>query len=258
MFIKPKNDYVFKRIFSKEEILIPFLEAVLNIRITNVEIGNTEITKENIVDKKSILDVKATINDGVIVDIEIQVGWTAVMAQRSLYYWSKMYSEQLKEGQKYENLRKTICINIVNFDIIDTNKYHTIFSIRENEENIKLTDLLEIHFLELRKVHSLNTKLEKWLSFIKIDSEEELKNMIRKDFDVDKAIAEMNGMMYTKEEREAALSREMYLHDEASRLYQAEMKGVERVAIKLLEKGLDIKDIVEVTGLSRDEIEKLI
>lgn len=50
-------------------------------------------------------------------------------------------------------------------------KHHTIFKLKENEENILLTDILEMHFLEMKKVKTLqqNDKLGQWLTFIKVD-----------------------------------------------------------------------------------------
>ena len=71
--LKPKNDYVFKKIFGDErnkDILIAFLKAVLKIDIEDVQILNSELPKENISDKKSILDIRATINNNVEIDIE--------------------------------------------------------------------------------------------------------------------------------------------------------------------------------------------
>lgn len=106
-FMKPKNDYVFKRIFGDErnsDILISFLEAVLKIHIKKVDILNNELPKINIEDKKSILDIRATINDNTQIDVEIQVARIRYMPERSLYYWAKMYCEQLSTSEKYTNL----------------------------------------------------------------------------------------------------------------------------------------------------------
>ena len=64
--MKPKNDYVFKKIFGDEknkDILISFLESALNRKISDVRIQNGELAKENISDKKSILDIRATIDE---------------------------------------------------------------------------------------------------------------------------------------------------------------------------------------------------
>jgi predicted transposase/invertase (TIGR01784 family) len=71
-----KSDWVFKRIFSKEgneDILADLISAILNIEIKKVEIKNTELTKNMEKQKKSILDIKAELDDKSIVDIELQV-----------------------------------------------------------------------------------------------------------------------------------------------------------------------------------------
>lgn len=79
------NDYVFKRIFSKggnEKILKSLLEAILEIKIEKIQIKNPEIPKEAINEKLSILDIKAEINDEIILDIEMQVGNTTAIDKR--------------------------------------------------------------------------------------------------------------------------------------------------------------------------------
>lgn len=119
--MKPKNDYVFKKIFGDEnnkDILIDFLKAVLKEEIKDLQILNSELPKANISDKQSILDIRATIDNGSNIDIEIQVARTIYMPQRSLYYWSKIYCEQLEISEKYSKLKKTICINILDFDTL--------------------------------------------------------------------------------------------------------------------------------------------
>ena len=71
------NDYVFKRTFTKDEdneILRDFLEGVLEEKITKVEVRNSEIPKDIIDEKSSVLDIKAEIDGKKYVDIEMQVG----------------------------------------------------------------------------------------------------------------------------------------------------------------------------------------
>lgn len=231
--LRPKNDYIFKRIFGDEknkDILIDFLEATLKININDVQIINSELTKENISDKKSILDIRATIDDNIQVDIEIQVARTIYMPQRSLYYWSKIYCEQLETGQKYSKLKKTIAINILDFNTLDTKKYHSIFKLKENEENYILTDLLEIHFLEMNKLkdYDKNDNLSQWINFIKADSKEVLEEMAKVNPRIDKAVNVLETMCHDKKARAEYLSREMALHDEATRIEEAMEEGYEQ------------------------------
>ena len=241
--LKPKNDYVFKKIFGDErnkDILIAFLKAVLKIDIEDVQILNSELPKENIADKKSILDIRATINKNVEIDIEIQVSRTIYMPQRSLYYWSKIYCEQLESGEKYNKLKKTICINILDFNTLDTNKYHSMFKIKENEENYVLTDLLEIHFLEMKKLdeYKENDDLSQWVSFIKADSKEVLEKMAKVNPNIDKAVNVLTTMSQDKKARAEYLSREMALHDEATKIEEAMEEGYEQGLEQGIQKGI--------------------
>ena len=98
-----------------------------------------------------------------------------------------MYAETIEEGESYTNLKKSIVINLMDFNIIDeTKRYHTIYSIKEETEGFKLTDDLEIHYIELKKfekqMEEINDKelkgIELWLTFLKKTGEEGTENLL--------------------------------------------------------------------------------
>ncbi len=78
------------------------------------------------------------------------------MIKRSLYYWSKLYEEQLSEGDKYETLSRTVCINILDFKYLDNDRFHNGYRLKELETNEELTDIQEIHFIEIPKLQDLD------------------------------------------------------------------------------------------------------
>ncbi|EQB89534.1 hypothetical protein M918_20080 [Clostridium sp. BL8] len=216
--------------------------------------------------KKSVLDVRAVTDAGYHIDIEIQVLRTVSMPERSLYYWSKLYIEQIAVGESYKKLKKTIAINIVDYDCINTNKYHNIFHIMEDETKLKLTEVLEIHFIELRKLKNINTidKLSQWMNFIKGDSKEVILEMAKVNSDIEKAYDILRTMSQDRETRALYLSREMALHDEATRREEALEEGVEigrtTLLIKLLKKRFKdfSKDMEEkIKKLPEDKFEVL-
>jgi len=193
-----------------------------------------------------------------------------------------MYSGQLNSNAKYSRLQKTICINIVDFDATEKAGYHSIFKIKEVEDNYLLTDLLEIHFLELTKLNKYNSNdiLYSWLKFISGNSREEMVEVAKTDDNIDKAFEILETMSLSKEERAAYLSREMALHDEATKLSEAEERGEERgkkieeeigkkigkkigeenKAIEIAKKLLLMQDdetIAKITGLDIDKVKKL-
>ena len=161
--MSPKNDFVFKLIFGDEknkDVLIAFLSAVIRLHkeeFLELEFMNTELLREFKEDKKGILDVRVKTKNGKQIDIEIQVLPTDFMAERTVFYWSKMYTSQVKPGDTYEKLKKCITINIVDFERIDIDKIHTSFHILEDETGYKLSDVLKIHFLELPKLKRLSS-----------------------------------------------------------------------------------------------------
>ena len=112
-----RNDYAFKRVFGTEEnkpVLQDFLECVLDIPagdIAGLELLDKELSKESLTDKTGILDIKLLLQNKTVIDIEIQGLWNTEFVPRILFYWSKMFVENFKEGQPYTSLNKCIIGN---------------------------------------------------------------------------------------------------------------------------------------------------
>ncbi len=142
------NDYIFKRLFSKkgnEDILKDLLEGILEIPIKEVEVmQEVELERVDIKDKLGVLDIKAIINENITVNIEMQVVDEKNMIERTLYYWAGLYYTGLKRGRDYKLNNKVITINILMYNIFKKESYHTIATIRDNENKEKITDRLEI------------------------------------------------------------------------------------------------------------------
>lgn len=156
--MSPKVDFVFKLIFGDEknkDLLIAFLSAVLGVPkedFDGIEIINSELLREFAEDRKGILDVRAKTTQGKQIDIEIQILPTEFMPERTMFYWSKMYTGQIKPGDTYAKLKKCITINIVDFRCTPLQKLHSSYHLIEDETGYKLTDILEVHFLEIIKL----------------------------------------------------------------------------------------------------------
>ena len=127
--VKPKLDIIFKRIFGdvkNKEIVMRFLSDMLEIplkRIKDIHFDNGELTSKYLEEKFSRLDLKIELKDvddsnDKIINVEMQVNSEPAFRERTLYYWSKMYSEELKSGEEYDLLKQTICINIINFNFV--------------------------------------------------------------------------------------------------------------------------------------------
>ncbi|MDD3880219.1 MAG: Rpn family recombination-promoting nuclease/putative transposase [Syntrophomonas sp.] len=99
-----------------------------------------------------MLDIKVQLGSGQLVDIEMQIGDRANMERRSTFYICRIFGDQIITRGRYQDLNRAIGINILDFvRIKDSQRYHTSFRLRERDENIDLTDAIEIHFIELPK-----------------------------------------------------------------------------------------------------------
>ena len=176
-----KLDVIFKRVFgndSNKAIIAAFISDLLEIpreSIKAIYINNVELTPEYLDMKFSRLDLRLDV-DGRIVNIEMQVNREADFKERTLFYWSKLYSEELKTGEEYGELKQTICINIINFDLFDCEDYHSRFKVLETERHEVLTDKFAIHFFELKKLGKFkkNKRMEDWLNLINAETEGDL------------------------------------------------------------------------------------
>ena len=275
--LDPKMDFVFKNIFGSEKhpnILISFLNATLKPKdlITEVEIKNTDLNKGYIEDKFSRLDVKATTSNNEIINIEIQLKNEYNMIKRSLYYWSKLYSEQLNEGEDYSLLKRTICINILNFKYLKTRMFHSVYRMKEIHTNEELSDIEEIHFIEIPKLEDGSDEkdmLVAWIEFLKNPESEKVRSLEMSVDEIREAKDELIKMSNDDTQRELYEMRAKTLRDKISALNEAERKGIKKgreegeknkaieIAKSLINLGLDKESIAKSTGLDLCEIEKL-
>ena len=228
-------------------------------------IDNKELTRELINDKTAILDVRAKTEDGTQIDIEVQLTNQHNMDKRTLFYWGKLFNEKIAKGEDYKNLKKVITINILDFDYINLDKFHTKFHLWEDEEkDYMLTDLVEIHFIEVSKFNRLEKKnlkqdrLQRWLTFFNNDiSEEKLKELMNMDTDIKRAEERLDYLSSDEKTIEIYKAREKSLHERANMINSAKDEGKIEVIKNALKEGLGLDIISKITGKSIDEIKEI-
>lgn len=291
--ISPRVDIAFKKIFGVEEnkdLLISLINSIVGEedQVSDITLLNPYNPKNFRTDKLSILDIKAVNHQGKRFNIEIQISDEADYDKRALYYWAKIYTEQLKVSEDYSKLSKAIGIHILNFTSIpEVKKYHNVFHITEKESGLLYFRDLELHTIELKKfsdnsdeelvdvVVKVKSALDMWSAFLTrndlliVDQlPKELNNP-----DLKKAIKVLNVMNFTAEEREAYEDHLKWLRIEANTLKKYEQKGreegreegiqigqargIEKTVINMLKENLEIKLISSVTELSVDKILKI-
>lgn len=162
--LKPKIDVVFHSLFREgnENITKAMIEAATNEKINSIKINNDRHLISKYTDEKiGIVDLKATLDNGTICDIEVQLADNKDTAKRFLYYWSKIYSGQLVKGKEYTELNKVISIIFLDYEFYMTREIKNLvteWKIMEVGQNIVLTDKLEFYIIELPKAREIIKK----------------------------------------------------------------------------------------------------
>jgi predicted transposase/invertase (TIGR01784 family) len=176
--IDPKIDLAFKKVFGSEpwrDLTAALINAVLEPpapqRVVDVELLNPYSERMTLDDKLSILDIKARDDQGRLYNLEMQMLATAALSPRLLYYWSRIYAQQLAAGDDYTRLRPTISICFINGEFFPGRaEHHTYFRLLDATGQLCLTNDLAIHVLELpkftRTLAELRTPLDFWLYFL--------------------------------------------------------------------------------------------
>jgi predicted transposase/invertase (TIGR01784 family) len=174
--IDPKIDCVFKALLGSEEnrnLLIHFLNAFLEQDLIEplvwVEILNPYNDKEFLSDKLSIVDVKARDSHDRLYQIEIQLTSYGHLPARIIYNWADIYSQQLKSGQDYLQLRPTYSIWLLAENLISTDNEHLHHYKMRDEQGNTLTQHGGIWLLELKKfkANHIETEDQRWLKFFR-------------------------------------------------------------------------------------------
>jgi predicted transposase/invertase (TIGR01784 family) len=246
--INPRVDIAFKKIFGVEEnkdLLISLINSIVSEsdQVTDLTLLNPYNPKNFRTDKLSILDIKAQGATGKKFNIEIQITDEADYDKRALYYWAKLYTEQLKSGEDYSKLSKAIGIHILNFTSIPkVEKYHNVFHITEKESNLSYFKDLELHTIELKKfsdnsdeeltdiVAKIKNTLDVWVTFLTRNDLLNLDNLPKElnNAKLKKAINVLEVMNFSEQERSAYEDHLKWLRIEANTIKNYEERGEAR------------------------------
>ncbi len=196
-------------------------------------------------------------------------------------------------GEDYKYIKKTIAINLLDYNFYERNSYHNVahmmfentkpeeyVDMKYQEEEKMATEDVEMHFIELPKFIKKNpaadSKLAQWLWLI-VGREDKLAMAREENQELEKAIQTIKQMSMNSEEWERFTSRQKAIINYNSGMSQAKEEGLQeglkegkkegreqgermarqQMAKKLLKLGLKIEDIQEATGFTKEEIEKL-
>lgn len=217
--MSPKVDFCFKELLNDEDVRRGFIAAILGVKadmIQRTELLPTYLRKQHQKDKLGILDIRVVLENGTQIDIEMQVIAYDYWAERSLFYLCKMFSEQIHEGEDYQELKKCIHVGILNFILFDDEEYYSKFHIWEDSRKLLYTDKMEIHIVELPKLKKYQypeTELLRWARFFNAENKEEMQMAVQGDKYMEKAYNRLVNLSADDEKRLEYEERQKAIRD---------------------------------------------
>jgi predicted transposase/invertase (TIGR01784 family) len=293
VFVPPIEDSPFKYIFGRSEAsepqLVGLLSAVLNLpqeEYADVTIGDPHLLRRFKKDKLGIVDIRVKTTSGMILNIEMQAKHMYGMKERVVFYSDRLYTDQntrLNDETSYAKLKKTISILFTNYREIDDKACHHVFTLYDKRHECEWFDKKELHIVELQKKIEPwdNPALEDWVKFLKARTKEEIEMAAKADPKISAAAKAHQEYSFSKQLRLIYEAKKKERADWYARIGGAREEGKElgikqgieqgiakgkeegerenkfKVAAKLKQKGMDIAEIADVTGLLPDEIDAL-
>ena len=296
-YLDPKADLTFRRVFGEHpDLVISLLNALLPIKegeeILSVEYLPSEMVPDNPLRKYSIVDVRCRDQKDRQYIVEMQMIWSPEFMQRVLFNSAKAYVRQLKNGKQYKLLEPVYSLNLADevFEP-DSKEYYHYYQLVHVLHTDRVIDGLHLVFVELPKF-TPQTFTEKkmqalWLRFlteIKTNMRQAPKELLA-DPQIRKAISIVEESDYTDAELLGydkfwdmiSVERTIYQNVNKMGLEQGLPEGIEKgfaqgfeqgleqgrkeerlmIAKNLKACGLEISMIIQSTGLTAEEIERL-
>ena len=284
----PTVDVCFKGLMYNPKVRKGFIAALLGAdpaAVRETVLLPTALRQEYPDEKLGILDVRALMEDGAQINMEMQAYPFGQWDARSLFYLSKMYTEQIGRGDPYTKLKKCIHVSILDFiRFADDEKCHRTIRLCDEQTGKKYTDLLEMQILELKKLPKElreDDDIIQWMRFLAGKSRKELEDMAGTSEYIEEAYRELERMSADERARLEYEARQKAIRDHDAIMSSAWETGMEKglqegmkqgmqqglqqgirqerqdIVFRMLEKGMNPEMIADLTGMNIEEIQKL-
>ena len=235
----PTNDVCFAGLMENPAVRKGFCSAILRIKPEEIEettLLPTHLRREYADDKLGILDMRVCLKSGPQINMEMQVKKFDFWNERTLFYLSKMFAEQLRKGESYEKLKKCVQVSILDFILYpeDKRSYRTVH-FRDDEDGRIYNDKMELQILELKKLpeelrtgeHQTGEDIVKWMRFFNGKSRKEFEDMAQADIYMGEAYEALKRLSADEKKRLEYEAREKALRDYNCQINCAEKRGRE-------------------------------
>ena len=278
-YINPFTDFGFKKIFGEEinkDLLLDFLNELLKEeqgQIKDLTYLKTEQLGSTDFDRRAIFDLYCENEKGEKFIVELQKSKQNFFKDRNVYYSTFPIRDQAKRNNWNFELQAVYTIAILDFvfdaDKSEPEKFRYDVKLSDIETNKISYDKLTFIYLEMPKfnktIDELETRFDKWLYVFKnLDILDRIPDKLREKI-FEKLFETAEIARFNKEQIDSYEDSLKYYRELKNSLDTAreegeikgELKGKIEIATKALKKGITIKDISELTGLSEIDIIEL-
>ena len=275
----PTNDLVFKFVFGRESrknVTLRFINDTTGRdgkdAFVDLDFQSTERVPEKKEEKLGRLDVFGVLDNGARVDIEMQVINHFNMEKRVLFYWAHMYlhHDALKKGEPYRSIKPALSINILRFPFLPTKEPFSRYGIYNVKNEHRLTDDLEIDFLEIPKYKDKPvkkmTKMERWLAYFanRLDTEQR-KELAMETPEIAEAMEASEEFFLNDKSYWDYLQRESAIRDYNNDILSSRAEGRKegeyertvQIIRNLLKMGKAYEEIAQATDMSVEEVRQI-
>ena len=274
-YINLMVDWSFKRVFGTEvnkDILIEFLKVIFpQFAITDITYIPTEQLGIMEEDRKAIFDVLCKTEDGKTFLVEMQRGAQEHFFERALYYTSFPIMKQgkkaiAKEDEKGKDpwdfsLDGVFFLGVLDFKYEQDEMAEHRYQLLETKTLKRMTDKLEFVFVEVAKFNKredeLETDLDKWLYLLKNMSTLLERPAALRDRVFGRLFDVAEYARLDDEERKKYVEAMNTTRDTFNMIAYARKQNSYEIARRMIDKGLDMDTILDVTGLTKEDIAKI-
>ena len=292
--LPPSDDRVFKLILTSPEAkpgLMKLIAGVIGRNVLDVVVHNNELPPGDTEEKAERFDVNCKIDDGSQINLEMQAshikedldGHHNNLKGKSVYYLTDLHSSQPSRGvRRYDRLARTYQVTFCSYTVFPNlpENYVNSFSLRHDVTGELLSDAVHVIFVELSKLGEIMKKpvkemtvLDKWAVFFQYAQDPRYRETVNRVIESEEVLTVAGELLMSisQNERERAIfrSRRKFQTDYASDMATAEdngrrigraegrMEGRMEIARNALRKRMPIEDIMDITGLTREDVEQL-
>lgn len=276
-YINPHTDFEFKRLFGSEfnkELLISFLNALFHGEqtVSNITYLNSEQLGDRIDARRAVFDVFCENEKGEKFIVEMQNVYQEFFKDRTIYYSTFPIREQAKRGSDWDfHLNPVYTIGLLNFNFAeglqDAHRWHHEVKLMEVDTKEVFYDKLTYVYVEIpkfdKKEDELVSMYDKWMYVLR-----NLSSLMQRP-------AALQERVFTRLFEQAEIAKfspqELRSYEDSVNAYRdivnaintAEKKkfaegmaeGVAKVAKAMLNKGMDIDTVAELTGLTHEQLD---